>query len=242
MQESLYLGDMFVGVHRSFKPSERALLYLPGLPSRSASVEGEAESLPLISSLAPALTSRSVDVLAPRYPGLDESLGDFGLLRCVYMGLSALSFALSRYRSVSVLGRSFGGLVAIAACSSVAGARALDKVILLAPALGLPQGSGMNELANSWSSIFRRPESEIALDLEEIQRRWNPINGLKMLDADKVTVICGRRDMVIPAPIVRDYLETLAKQPALIEIDSDHDFSDRTDLLQHILFALEKMC
>ncbi len=80
------------------------------------------------------------------------------------MGLSALGFALSRYRRVSVLGRSFGGLVALAACSSIAGARELNQVVLLAPALGLPVGSGINELARSWSHVLNHPERELAAD------------------------------------------------------------------------------
>ncbi|MCA3084817.1 MAG: alpha/beta fold hydrolase [Rhodocyclaceae bacterium] len=238
MKESLYLGDMFVCIHRAETLSDSVIIYLPGLPSHMTSLGEDTDLTPLISSLAPAVTSCGVDVIAPRYPGLDESNGNFGLLRCVYMGLSALGFALSRYRRVSVLGRSFGGLVALAACSRVAGARELDQVVLLAPALGLPVGSGINELARSWSQVLNQPESELAADLEEIQLRWHPMGCLKILDASKLTFICGRNDTVMPSEKAIEVINTLSKKPAFVEVDSDHSFQDRANIVHQILVAM----
>lgn len=235
VEQQFYLGDMFLRRHTAGKETDAALLYLPGLPAIAAPrTTDKNDAPPLATSLAPLLTSSGYDILAPRYPGLDESLGQFGLLQCIYAGLLALGFTLGHYKKVSVLGRSFGGLVAIGLCAKLAETSSLNKLILLSPILMLPDDRNIDEIAETWSGPLKCSDKSLRADLQEIQRVWNPIHGLARLQPERTTLICGSSDTIVPPASLISAAQNLKAKPEIIEIEADHNFSDRKQLVSVI--------
>jgi uncharacterized protein len=138
--------------------------------------------------------------------------------------------AIEDSSACTLIGSSLGGWAALLLAQQYPH---IERLILLAPALGFPQGwldrLGPDRLAQwqqqgSWPVYHYGAQREIPLHYQFVtdaqQYRY------QSLDRQLPTLIChGRRDEVVPLDLSRAYA---AHHPAvqLLELDSDHSLTD----------------
>lgn len=137
---------------------------------------------------------------------------------------------------VSVIGSSYGGLIAIHYAHRFGG---VDKMLLLAPGLRWLSGGLDEAQLEHWEQAGALPVYHEAFG-EEIPVRYDlHLDGLSYLQmippASPTTIIHGNRDATVPVDDSRRYAKRHPDRVQLVEVDADHDLNGHLDLIwQHV--------
>jgi len=137
-----------------------------------------------------------------------------------------------RIAEMSIIGSSFGGLVALHYAHRFDG---VERMLLLAPALSWLSGRLSAEELAQWEEAGVAPVFHPAFG-QEIPLRYDlQIDGRRYLDpvppAAPVTIIHGRDDETVPIDHSRAYASTYSDDVHLVEVKADHDLNDHLDLI-----------
>ena len=142
-------------------------------------------------------------------------------------------YVLDRQLGVfSIIGSSFGGLVAIHYAQRFGG---VEKMLLLAPGLRWLSGGLSEEELEAWRKAGATPVSHGAFQEEILVRYDLQVDGLRYLEpiqpATPMTIIHGRNDATVPTDDSRAYALKYPDKVRLIEVEADHDLNDHLDLI-----------
>lgn len=237
--EELRLDGLSVKIYRGANAKKKFLIYFPGFP-------GPIPGLNPKQPLAPQLSMRlSMDIVAPEYAGLGGSEGHF----CFSRTIRDSSFVFDRVNEIysgcegSILGYSWGALPALNIWRGLK-RTATQKLILLAPAMVYPGRSAMLKIATTWlkdfESVLGSYDSPDAI-VEDIEFTLDTVQPLQaaQCDSDKITIIHGQRDEVVPIQASKKVVELNTEMKLVEAHDQSHDFEDRTRLSEVICSALD---
>jgi hypothetical protein len=133
---------------------------------------------------------------------------------------------------LSIVGSSFGGLVALHYAHRFAG---VEKLLLLAPAVRwLSRGFSEQQLAQ-WKMAGTTPVLHYAFDESLPLRYALHTDGLNFMEpvppAVPTLIIHGSRDTSVPIEDSRAFAAEHPRKVQLIEVDADHDLNGHLPLI-----------
>jgi len=142
-------------------------------------------------------------------------------------------FVLDReLTSVSLIGSSYGGLIALHYAHRFGG---IEKLLLLAPGLRWLSGGLSQEELEHWRHCGSVPVFQPAFGQEVPIRYDLQMDGLGYLafipPPAPVLIIHGQNDSTVPVEHSRGYAADYPDNVDLIEVDSDHDLNGYLDLI-----------
>ena len=142
-------------------------------------------------------------------------------------------FVLDReLASVSLIGSSYGGLIALHYAHRFGG---IEKLLLLAPGLRWLSGGLSQEELEHWRNRGSVPVFQPAFGREVPIRYDLQMDGLGYLafipPPAPVLIIHGQNDSTVPVEHSRGYAADYPDHVDLIEVDSDHDLNGYLDLI-----------
>jgi pimeloyl-ACP methyl ester carboxylesterase len=146
-----------------------------------------------------------------------------------FMTTSGLIDRLRQYvldhhlRTVSIIGSSYGGLVALHYAHRFGG---VEGMLLLAPGLFWLSGGLSKEELEQWENAGAAPVFHEAFQ-QEIHVRYDlQVDGLRYLEpippASPITIIHGRNDETVPIDHSRTYAANFPDRVHLVEVNADH--------------------
>jgi len=155
-----------------------------------------------------------------------------------YMTTTGLIDRLRQYvldhqlENLSLVGSSFGGLVALHYAHRFAG---IDRMLLLAPALiWLSAGLSDQEL-EQWKKAGVEPVLHRGFQKEIPVRYDLHADGLHYLEpippAAPILIIHGQSDTTVPIDHSRTYTARFSDRVRLIEVDADHDLNGHLEFI-----------
>jgi pimeloyl-ACP methyl ester carboxylesterase len=161
-----------------------------------------------------------------------------------YMTTTGLINRLRQYvldhdlASFSLVGSSFGGLVALHYAHRFAG---VEKMLLLAPAVRWLSGGLSEQKLAQWEVAGTTPVLHYAFD-ESLPLRYDlHADGLNFLEpippAATTLIIHGARDTTVPTDDSRAYAAKYHRRVQLLEVDADHDLNGHLPLIWQYLQA-----
>jgi hypothetical protein len=134
--------------------------------------------------------------------------------------------------SVSLIGSSLGGLVAVHYAHQFGGVR---EMLLLAPAFFWLSGGLDEPELEQWRREGTVSVFHYGFERELPVRYGMQVDGLRYLTAVPpacpMTIVHGRQDDVVPIEHSRDYAANFPDQVQLIEVDADHELNDQLEFI-----------
>jgi pimeloyl-ACP methyl ester carboxylesterase len=139
-------------------------------------------------------------------------------------------------RTVSIVGSSYGGLIALHYAHRFGG---VEKLLLLAPGLRWLSGGLSEEELEHWRKVGTAPVYHFAFERELLLKYDIQIDGLRYLEPIpppiQTTIIHGRDDTTVPVEDSRRYAANFPQQVRLIEVDADHDLNGHLESIwEHV--------
>lgn len=135
-------------------------------------------------------------------------------------------------RTVSIIGSSYGGLVAIHYAHRFGG---VERMLLLAPGLRWLSGGLSDGQLEAWKRAGALPVSHKAFQKEILVRYGLQVDGSRyvepILPATPMTIIHGKSDTTVPIHDSRAYAVEHPERVQLIEVEADHDLNGHLDLI-----------
>lgn len=137
---------------------------------------------------------------------------------------------------VSLIGSSFGGLIALRYAHRFGG---VERMLLLAPLLAWrPPGVSAQELEH-WEREGAVPVDHPAFGREVRLRYELHEDGLRYRElvppAAPTVIVHGQRDETVPTAASRAYASEYPDVVRLIEVDADHDLNGHLDLIWEVV-------
>jgi hypothetical protein len=133
---------------------------------------------------------------------------------------------------VSLVGSSFGGLVALHYAHRFGG---VARMLLLAPAVVWLSGGLSEEELRGWKEAGAAPLLHPAFGREVHIRYDLQVDGMRYLEpvppAVPTVIIHGRQDETVPIAHSRAYAADYPDHVRLVEVDADHDLNPHLDLI-----------
>jgi pimeloyl-ACP methyl ester carboxylesterase len=132
----------------------------------------------------------------------------------------------------SIIGSSFGGLVAILYAQRFGG---VERMVLLAPGLRWLSGGLSNEQLEAWKRAGVAPIPHPAFEQEVPVRYDLQKDGLHYLEPvpppAPMVIIHGSSDQTVPTDDSREYARRYPDKVQLIEVEADHDLNGHMCLI-----------
>lgn len=208
---------------------DRALLYFHGFPGPYTT--SSASELRVADQLFPEIFPH-FDFYYPLYSR--KAAGTFSFEQTIDDGRKAFRFLRSRqsYRSVTLVGQSWGAVIALALARDAS----FERVILITPFVALPTGASALKTAQHYSAKhpdLLAPERvpEIVAQIERLAKDQSPAEALAKLRSEKI-VFAASADEVIPLKAIQHILN--ATGPARLHVieGSTHELEDREELVR----------
>lgn len=221
--QGLYLREFFP------QPSEnrqKAVLFLHGYPGNQKNYD-----------LAEHLAFSGFRCFVMHYRGAWKSEGQYSLLsiyRDVELMLKNMEEEGFSRDEISLIGVSWGGFVAL---EILARNPALFKVILVAPFINIDHDEKKLQAGAEFLSSITKPgiknyeREQIIKDLKVIQKEYNPLDKINLIDGRKILIIHGSKDQICPIKYsIR--LKSQFKEPArLYQLTKEDHFIHERELL-----------
>lgn len=214
--------------------SQDAILFLHGFPGSKA-----------VKNLDVALLARAElqrDVFLVHYKGLGESRGDFLFTTAVRETAALVEWLISKkgYKSVHLVGHSFGGLLAVNC--AIAHPNLVGSILLISPFCHMLKTDPLyrwftDGVRAEHPGIFGpRERREIEGDVDEILAKHLPLERAPDIsETIKISIIQSKTDDVTPAQVAKQFAARLRIKPAYVELDQDHGFTqDRIEFSRTI--------
>ena len=196
-----------------------------------------------------SLPSTTAEVIS--YPGLHNSIDEFGFHKSVEFVLSLIkdTISMNSPKKIYLIGHSWGGFVSLAVGKKLNLANV--HLVLLAPfthfSLEVPslqqhQAAELVQEAHvmnpdQFTSQLLPGLSEDLMSLVQEQNFCFETN--KWLDESRFTFILGLQDAVLPPPYMKEFLRQFNENKLnLFELDDDHSFSCAPHRLIEIIQTL----
>ena len=208
-----------------------AVLMLHGFPSYS----GKNEVIALRIA-----TQSNTDVFVLHYRGLGKSGGTFSFTEVIEDSTEvAISLLQKGYGSLTLVGHSFGGAVALSVAQRVQG---VGTLVLLSPLTRLPalaeQRSDLSGFVAYEETLGHHYELDgLAANAGRFMQAYDP-KGLAddvRARGAKLIVIQAQDDEVISAFDTRNWSSSLAERPEYIEIEDDHWFNSSRERVADLI-------
>lgn len=202
---------------------KKTILFLHGFASSGQSTKaryfGEKfEALPLVEFHAMDFNPTPRDFEYVTTTGLIDRLRQYVLDRAL--------------RTISIIGSSYGGLVAIHYAHRFGG---VERMLLLAPGLRWLSGGLSGEQLEMWKRAGALPVTHNAFQKEILVRYDLQVDGSRyiqpVLPASPMTIIHGRSDTTVAIDDSRAYAVEHPERVQLIEVEADHDLNGHLDLI-----------
>ena len=206
--------------------SGHVIIFFHGFPADSGKNEDLAQHLH---------KKLNVDTYLMHFAGLGKSKGKFSFKGAMDDALSFSRYVigLRDYQRVTIIGHSFGGYVASHVANELKG---VDNLIMLAPLVSIPPPE-VAEMVIKEFMLERKgySQSELRQDVESIR-------GVELGASSyrNIYILHGKHDIVIDPQLTRDFADSRSLLANYEELDTDHWFVNREELLRKVLDWLMK--
>ncbi|OFZ54827.1 MAG: hypothetical protein A2428_07070 [Bdellovibrionales bacterium RIFOXYC1_FULL_54_43] len=232
--EGLPSESFVLGYRKKNRSSEGAVLLFHGFPANKGNKN---------SDVAEALFSETpYDIYIIHYRGLGNAKGAFSFSHSILESVNSAKALISRYHyeQVHLIGHSWGGLVAMNVFREIA--RFRGKLLLLSPFNEFPDNSVLSSIIESVIQeipvLFGHATLDSVLDdLESVKSSCSPRNIASTLQvpSSSITIIQASRDEEVSVASTKVLCKLFPCAPKYLELDQDHSFSNREDLVRAVL-------
>jgi pimeloyl-ACP methyl ester carboxylesterase len=186
-----------------------------------------------------------VTVFLLHYRGLGRHNGPFSFLSTIEQAKSAFNSVKKDFQNWSIIGHSWGGLVAASLANEIPREQ-IEKVLLLSPFILIPETSELQEVLRIMQSeapeiIGHSTLNELVVQLETIRKSNEPrTNLLKLnLPKEKLYILQASYDDVVLPQTTKSLIGLLRNKVNYEEMREDHSFlKNRTKVCARVLQVL----
>lgn len=227
----------------NIEDSPHAILMLHGFPAEKLNDTVFEKNLDLANFLA---SKTKDDVFLPHYNGLGKNhSSEFNFVHSIEDSIQLTEKLLSIYSSISIVGHSWGGLVAIN-CFGKFHSK-IRKMVLLSPLTLLLDDHNLKPILEGLiEEIPKRSRSkaieEYLKEFEMVRQRYAPFNVLHDVgDLDRVSIIQAKKDHETPSNFTESFITKFGYKILYSAIETDHSFMEnRGDVMSRVLSLLKK--
>lgn len=236
----LFHGTIYNEKYLSSYNTEEAVILFHGYPSTESKNEYIAEH---ISNFL------NKDVFLFHYEGLGNSLGLFSFPKSILESIAYYNWVAKHgYKKITILGHSWGGLIALNLVAEIQQHSLIDKVILLSPYNYFPEGLQLTKLIDyiyeDTKDIFKQPKSIMTNQVQEILLSYQPrskIQNIKQFP-NPIYILQATNDNEVSPESTAEFVQLLRSSKTIFKkINTDHSFTEnRTDFLNELTKILEQ--
>jgi hypothetical protein len=200
------------------------VIFVPGFPGEA--YPRDKDEVRVVDIVSKVLMSQGKLFEVISYPGIIDNQR-FSFERTKAYTFEVIEKRLSQGYSVSVVGQSLGGLIALLASQKYQ----IKKLLLITPFLIIPDGPDLLNIISYYSSEFPKliPTESISIMSQQIikfKEELNLINNISS-SCEKVAIVACSNDEVVPLNLIKEYFNNLyfVKNADILVLDNDHDFS-----------------
>ncbi len=231
-------------ISKNSQRSQTAILMLHGFPAEKHNGTPFEKNSDIADFLA---NHFEIDVILPHYNGLDHNLhNEFNFVHSIEDTLNLLEELKGSYKSISIIGHSWGGLVAWNCFKSVP--EFISKAVLLSPFLSIPNQEELRifvqELILETPAKSRANLLDLYLDeFEIVKTKFSPLVCFQPtgISQNQVHILQALQDTVVPPSVADHFMATQVISIGRIDIDTDHGFlENRGVVMGHLVRILEQ--
>lgn len=233
-----FRGTIYNEKYSASEKSERVILIFHGFPSSQNKNEHIAEYL---------TQQLKADVFIFHYEGLGQSQGLFSFENSIQDAISYYKMVKAQgYRSVSLIGHSWGGLVALNLITTIESALLPNQLILLSPLNNIPVGDALMGLVDSLyagsKESFKQSKETMAQQISVVASHYNPRHKIEELKSLKmpIHIIQASDDDKVHPQSTASFVDLIDSNHVQFEfLDTDHRFqTNQPHFLQRLAEVL----